>query len=88
MGIDRRLQQVAKKTWPGENKNMMNDGNRKAEPPKSEDTQNLSGMAKAFLVSVAWSYAEALDRMKRSRNPQEPAPESPTEQVEPDTEKN
>ncbi|MEG4146723.1 hypothetical protein [Microcoleus sp. Pol12B5] len=66
---------------------MMNDGNQKAEAPETEDAQNLSGMAKAFLVSVAWSYAEALDRTKRSRNPQEAAPESPTEQVEPETEK-
>lgn len=82
------MQKIARKTCPGENKNMMNDGNQKAEAPESEDSQKLSGMAKAFLVSVAWSYAEALERMKRSRNPQEPAPESPTEQVEPDTEKN
>ncbi|MEP6515943.1 hypothetical protein [Microcoleus vaginatus] len=67
---------------------MMNDGNQKAEAPESEESQNLSGMAKAFLVSVAWSYAEALEATKRSRNPQEPAPEAPTEQVEPDTEKN
>ena len=67
---------------------MTNDGNQKAEPPESENSKNVSGMAKAFLVSVAWSYAEALERMKRSRNPQEPAPESPTQQVEPDTEKN
>ncbi len=67
---------------------MTNDGNQKAEPLESEDSKNLSGMAKAFLVSVAWSYAEALERMKRSRNPQEPAPESPTEEVEPDPEKN
>jgi hypothetical protein len=88
VGIDRRLQQVVRKTCPGENKNMTNDGNQKAEPPESEDSKNLDGMAKAFIVSVAWSYAEALERMKRSQNPQEPAPESPTEQVEPDTEKN
>ena len=67
---------------------MTNDGNQKAEPPESEDSKNLDGMAKAFIVSVAWSYAEALERMIRSRNPQEPAPASPTEQVEPDTEKN
>ena len=67
---------------------MMNDGNQKAEAPESEDAQNLSGMAKAFIVSVAWSYAEALERMKRSQNPQEPAPESSTEQVERDPEKN
>ncbi len=58
---------------------MTNDGNQKAEPPESEDSQNVSDMAKAFLVSVAWSYAEALDRTKRSRNPQGPAPKSPTE---------
>jgi hypothetical protein len=88
VGIDRTLKQVARKTCPGENKNMTNDGNQKAEPLESEDSKNLSGMAKAFLVSVAWSYAEALERMKRSRNPQEPAPESPTEEVEPDPEKN
>ncbi|UNU27615.1 hypothetical protein [Microcoleus vaginatus] len=67
---------------------MMNDGNQKAEAAETEDTQNLSGMAKAFIVSVAWSYAEALERMKGSQNPQEAAPESPIEQVEPDTEKN
>ncbi|MEG4809732.1 hypothetical protein QUA82_18670 [Microcoleus sp. F8-D3] len=86
MGIDRKLQKITRKTCAGEN--MMNDGNQKAEAPASEETKNLSGMAKAFLVSVAWSYAEALERMKRSQNPQETAPESPTEQVAPDTEKN
>ncbi|MBW3586135.1 MAG: hypothetical protein KY448_09895 [Cyanobacteria bacterium 0813] len=58
---------------------MTNDGNQKAEAPESEDSQNLSGMAKAFLVSVAWSYAEALDQTKRSQNSQEPTPKSPTE---------
>jgi len=88
VGIDRQLQKIARKTCPGENKNMMNDGNQKAEAPETQESQNLSGMAKAFLVSVAWSYAEALERMKRSRNPQQPAQESPTEQVEPDPEKN
>ena len=88
MGIDRTLQQVVRKTCPGENKNMTNDGNQKAEPPESEDSKELDGMAKAFLVSVAWSYAEALERTKRSQNPQEPAPESSTEQVERDPEKN
>jgi hypothetical protein len=79
LGIDRTLEQVAIKTCPGENKNMTNDGNQKAEPPESEHLKDLSGMGKAFLVSVAWSYAEALERTKRSRNPQVPAPESPTE---------
>ena len=79
MGIDRTLQKLARKTCPGENKNMTNDGNQKAEPPESEHSQNVSDMAKAFLVSVAWSYAEALEATKRSRNPQEPAPESPTQ---------
>ena len=58
---------------------MMNDGNQKAEAPETQESQNLSGMAKAFLVSVAWSYAEALERTKRSQNTQVPAPESPTE---------
>ncbi|MEG5063256.1 hypothetical protein QUB33_06490 [Microcoleus sp. B3-A4] len=67
---------------------MTNDGNQKAEPPESEDSKDLDGMAKAFIVSVAWSYAEALERTKRSQNPQEPGPESPTEQVERDSEKN
>lgn len=67
---------------------MTNDGNPKAEQPDSEDSENLDGMAKAFIVSVAWSYAEALDRTKRSRNPQKPAPESPTEQVDRDPENN
>lgn len=58
---------------------MMNDGNPKPEPPESKDSENLDGMAKAFIVSVAWSYAEALERTKRARNPQEPAPESQAE---------
>ena len=89
MGIDRTLQQLAaRKTCPGEKKNMMNDGNPKAEQPESEDSENLDGMAKAFIVSVAWSYAEALERTKRSRNPQEPAPESQTEQVDRNPESN
>ncbi|NQE34432.1 hypothetical protein [Microcoleus asticus] len=61
---------------------MTNDGNPKAERPESEDSENLDGMAKAFIVSVAWSYAEALERTQRSRNPQEPAPESPSEKVD------
>ncbi|MEG3897871.1 MULTISPECIES: hypothetical protein [unclassified Microcoleus] len=87
MGIDRTQQQVARKTSPGENKNMTNDGNQKAEAPENEDSENLDGMAKAFIVSVAWSYAEALQRTKRSQNQQEPTPESlPESQTESQTE--
>ncbi len=55
---------------------MMNDGNPKPEPPESKDSENLDGIAKAFIVSVAWSYAEALERTKRAQNQQEIAPES------------
>jgi hypothetical protein len=56
---------------------MMNDANQKAEPPENEDSKNLDGMAKAFIVSVAWSYAEALERTKRAEDKkQESAPES------------
>ncbi|MBE9095936.1 hypothetical protein [Tychonema sp. LEGE 07203] len=63
---------------------MTDDGNPKAQAPENEDSKNLTGMAKAFLVSVAWSYAEALERTKRSRNSQEPVPESQTQsQTEP-----
>ncbi len=58
---------------------MMNDGNPKGEPPESKDSENLDGMAKAFIVSVAWSYAEALERTKRAQNKQEIAPESQPE---------
>ncbi|MGL5064513.1 MAG: hypothetical protein ACRC62_31375 [Microcoleus sp.] len=68
---------------------MTNDGNQPAEPPKSKDlknldsknldSKNLDGMAKAFIVNFAWSYAEALERSKSSKNQQEPAPESPPE---------
>ncbi len=54
---------------------MINDGNPKAETPESEKSENLDGMAKAFIVSVAWSYAEALERTKRAQNQQETAPE-------------
>jgi len=79
VGIDRTLQKVARKTSPGANKNMMNDGNQKPEPPESEDSENLDGMAKAFIVSVAWSYAEALERTKRAEKQQETAPESQPE---------
>ena len=45
---------------------MTDDGNQKAQGPESEDSKNVTGMAKAFLVSVAWSYAEALERTKQS----------------------
>lgn len=61
---------------------MMNDGNQKAEPPENEDSKNLDGMAKAFIVSVAWSYAEALERTKRAEARQESTPESPSESPE------
>ena len=57
---------------------MMNDGNKKTQVPESEDSENLSGIAKAFLVNVAWSYAEALERMKQPKK-QEATPESPAE---------
>ena len=40
---------LARKTCPGENKNMTNDGNPKAEPPENEDLENLDGMAKGFM---------------------------------------
>ena len=58
---------------------MTNDGNHKAEPPEIPDSNNLDGMAKAFLVSMAWSYAEALEQTKRSENQQKPTPESQSE---------
>lgn len=57
----------------------MNDANQKSESPESEDLKNLDGMAKAFLVQVAWSYAEALERTKRAENQQQPEPESQPE---------
>ena len=58
---------------------MTNDGNKKAEPPESKDLKNLDGMAKAFIVNLAWSYAEALERSKKAKNKQKPAPESQPE---------
>ncbi len=58
---------------------MTNDGNHKGEAPESTDSKNLDGMAKAFLVSMAWSYADALEQTKRSENKQQPAPESESE---------
>lgn len=61
---------------------MMNDANQKAESPENEDSKNLDGMAKAFIVSVAWSYAEALERTKRAEEQQKPAPESQPESQE------
>lgn len=61
---------------------MTNDGNQKAEPPESQDVKNLDGMAKAFIVNVAWSYAEALERSKLAKNKQQPAPESQPESHE------
>ena len=61
---------------------MMNDANQKAETPENEDSKNLDGMAKAFIVSVAWSYAEALERTKRAEDKQESAPESQPESQE------
>ena len=71
---------------------MTNDGNHKAEPPEIPDSKNLDGMAKAFLVSMAWSYADALEQTKRSENQQTPAPESEsesqTEQVDRNSETN
>lgn len=66
---------------------MMNDGDKKSEPPEKEDSKNLDGMAKAFIVSVAWFYAEALERTKHAQNQQEAMPESPAEsQPESETE--
>lgn len=63
---------------------MMNDANQKDEPPESEDLKNLDAIAKAFLVQMAWSYAEALERTKRDQNQQKPAPESqPESEAEP-----
>jgi hypothetical protein len=61
---------------------MMNDANEKAEPSENQDLKKLDGMAKAFLVQVAWSYAEALEKTKRDRNPQEPGPESQEKQAD------
>ncbi|WP_333462206.1 hypothetical protein [Microcoleus sp. herbarium7] len=81
------MQKVPKKNSPGENKKMIDDGNPKPEPPEGKDSENLDGMAKAFIVGVAWSYAEALERTKRARNQQKPAPESqPESEAESETE--
>ncbi|MEG3977133.1 hypothetical protein QT970_21290 [Microcoleus sp. herbarium8] len=58
---------------------MTDDGNPKAPAPESDDSKNFDGIAKAFIVSVAWSYAEALERTKRSENQQEAAQKSQTQ---------
>ncbi|MBE9120075.1 MULTISPECIES: hypothetical protein [Microcoleaceae] len=58
---------------------MTDDGNPKAPAPESDDSKNFDGIAKAFIVSVAWSYAEALERTKRSENQQEAAQQSQTQ---------
>jgi len=80
VGIDRTLQKIARKTSPGENKNMTNDGNPKAQAPDNDDLKKeLDGIGKALIVSVAWSYAEALERTKRAEKKQETAPESQPE---------
>ena len=54
--------------------------------------RNADLSAKAFLVSVAWSCADALEQIKRSENQQQPAPEaapeSQTEQVDRNSETN
>lgn len=67
----------------------MNDANQKADQPENNDLNNLDGnldgMAKAFIVQVAWSYAEALERTKRHENQQKPVQKSqPKSPVEPD----
>jgi len=80
------MQKLASKTRSGEKKNMMNDANQKDEPPESEDLKNLDALGKAFIVQMAWSYAEALERTKpkHDKNQQEPAPESqPESEAEP-----
>jgi hypothetical protein len=80
VGIDRTLQKVAIKTSPGENTNMTNDGNQKAQAPDNEDfKKDLDGIGKALIVSVAWSYAEALERTKRAKKEQKATPESQPE---------
>ena len=59
---------------------MTNDGSPKAEAPDNDDLQkNLDGIGKALIVSVAWSYAEALERTKRDRKEQKATPESQPE---------
>jgi uncharacterized protein YjbI with pentapeptide repeats len=54
--------------------------------------RNADLSAKAFLVSVTWSCADALEQIKRSENQQQPAPEaapeSQTEQVDRNSETN
>ncbi|WP_377478430.1 MAG: hypothetical protein P2A85_07585 [Microcoleus anatoxicus] len=65
---------------------MTKDGNDQAESPENQDLNNVDRMAKAFLVSMAWSYAEALEKTQKSQNQQKPAPESQKEQVDSDTE--
>jgi len=67
---------------------MTKDGNDKAESPENRDLNNVDGMAKAFLVSMAWSYAEALEKTQKSQNPQKPAPESQKKQVDGESESN
>jgi hypothetical protein len=71
------MQKVPRKTSPGENKNMTNDGSPKPQAPDNDDfKKDLDGIGKALIVSVAWSYAEALERTKRDREEQKATPES------------
>lgn len=59
---------------------MTNDGNPKPQAPDNEDLKKeLDGIGKALIVSVAWSYAEALERTKRAEKEQKATPKSQPE---------
>lgn len=44
---------------------MVHEANQKAHPPDGDDLKDLNGMAKALIVSMAWSYADAVEKNKR-----------------------
>ncbi|WP_293149151.1 MULTISPECIES: hypothetical protein [unclassified Microcoleus] len=59
---------------------MTNDGSPKSSVPNNDDIQkDLDGIGKALIVSVAWSYAEALERTKREQKEQKAKRESQSE---------
>ena len=62
---------------------MIDEGNQKTQPPENDDLKDLKGIFKAMIVSLAWDYADILEKNKRAESQQETGEKSQEEKTDP-----
>lgn len=56
---------------------MVHNAEQPPHPSEKQELKDLHGLAKALIVSMAWSYADAVEKFPQTASPQELSSKSP-----------